>query len=121
MNTRENILREKANLAIELYKEYYKDNKEIYNILCQYSEKKHLEILDDDYLFGGISIIIDTDDIILEVRYADIYKIYVKEPTNNIICVERFDEVLNKCVEENNSSWDYTIEYLQKVLNKNDN
>ena len=102
-------------------KKYFKGkaNDELYNVLCKYNEDTDLKIDDYDFLFGGMTIYINDDKNVFEIRNEAVYKLDAEN--NELVNIITFPEVLNKIEKDPDvNGWDVLIDYLQKEL-VNDN
>ena len=109
-------MREKAQLVVDLLKEYFK-NKDVdcYGALCLYNPDTDLTISDNPLITGEFYIITTNNKIVLDISPTRIDKVFCNNPTE-LIDVINFHNLCGSCnTEEDNGSWDKTIEYLKSV------
>ena len=111
-------LKEKAELVIELLKEYLKyTDIDSYTALCNgYNSETDLTIHENPLtIFGEFSFVIGDEKTVLDITPCRIQKVYCNNPTE-LYDVVNFYELCGACSsEEDNGSWDKTIKYLQRV------
>ena len=109
-------MREKAQLVVDLLKEYF-INKDVdcYDALCLYNPDTDLTISDSPLITGEFYIITANNKIVLDISPTRIDKVFCNNPTE-LIDVMNFHNLCGSCnTEEDNGSWDKTIEYLKSV------
>ena len=118
---------EKITLVIDLLKKYLKNiDSESYEILCNnYKPDKHLFIEDNPEFIkytGEFQFIIDNGKNGEDSVFLDITPFYIQKwkPTNDseIQMVAPFYKLYDKCNQEENGDWEYTIEYIKKEIER---
>lgn len=114
--------KEKANLVIDLlikYFETYLPDYESFTLLYNYNEETDVQYWDEYDWCEEFSFTIGNDKCVLDIRPYRIDCVHVND-SNRVSTLIIFNEVLEKIEETKNPSWDFTIEYLQKRLEKKD-
>lgn len=111
-------LKDKAQLVIDLLKEYLKyTDTESYMAICNgYNTETDLTINEDPLtIFGEFSFVIGDGNVVLEITPCSILKVYCNKP-DEIYKVVDFHQLCESCAtEEDNGSWDKAIEYMKKA------
>lgn len=109
-------MKEKAQLVINLLKEYFKDKDiDSYNVLCNYNSNTDLMIWEDPLICGEFTFAIGNNEIVLDISPTIVQKIYCNNSTELIELIN-FYELCGSCVSiEDNGSWDKAINYLKSV------
>lgn len=110
-------LKERAELVIELLKEYFKRTDiECYTTLVNsYNPEVDITIWDNPLIFGEFTFVIGDEKVVLDITPSRIMKVYCNDP-DSLHEVVNFYKLCGACAtEEDNGSWDKTIEYLKEA------
>ena len=110
-------IKEKAQLVIDLLKEYLKyTDTESYMALCNgYNPETDLEIWDNPLPIGEFSFTISDGNVVLDIAPTGILKVYCNNPTE-VHKVVSFLELCGSCItEEERGSWNKAIEYMKRA------
>jgi len=111
-------LKDKAQLVIELLEQYLKQvDMECYVTLHNaYNPDEDLTFWNPPLINGEFTYAVGDENLVLDISPSRIIKIYCDDSLE-LHTVANFYELCGACAtEEDNGSWDKTIEYMKKVI-----